>query len=58
MSYKPPEKNFDFMKFKFFEEKLYEVRFGYQRWNHLFEYEVHLINNHGYVLEWYFLIYL
>jgi len=33
------------------DEKLYEVRFGYQRWNHLFEYEVHLIDNHGYTLE-------
>jgi hypothetical protein len=27
------------------------VRFGFQNWNRVFEYEVHLINNYGYVLE-------
>jgi hypothetical protein len=50
-TYKPPESSLSFLKYKFWEEKLYEVRFGYQRWNHLFDYEVHLISNVGCVIE-------
>ena len=42
-SYNPPDGTLALMKFRIFEENLYEMRFAFHTWNSGFNYELFMV---------------
>ena len=42
-SYSPPDGTFSHMKFRIFEENLYELRFAFHTWNGAYNYGLHIV---------------
>ena len=46
-SYSPPDGTFSLIKFRMFEENLYEMRFAFHTWKTAYYYELFMVKTSG-----------